>query len=87
MTRYQEPLWLDYWQAARRVQRSVNTVKRWRRQGMPMVLRDGRRMVREDVLLTWWRDRLDAWPVHRYRMRRLLATQESHESPRPHVDL
>ncbi len=70
---FQEPPWYDYRQAARRVGRSENTVKRWRRAGMPTTIRDGRRMVREDVLLAWYRDRLQAWPVHRWRMRRLLG--------------
>lgn len=37
---------------------------------MVMHLRDGRRVVREDVLLAWYRDRLRAWPIHQARMRK-----------------
>jgi phage terminase Nu1 subunit (DNA packaging protein) len=54
--------WLTYKEAAARVDRDVLTVQRWRRHGMPMSwsTRDGQRVrvVREDVLLAWWRDRL-----------------------------
>lgn len=68
---------LSYRQAARRVHRSVRAIKRWRAQGMPMTwdIRDGQRLrvVDEQVLLAWWRDRLTAWPPHQYRMRKLLA--------------
>lgn len=64
---------LTYRQAAKRVGRSVRTINRWRRGGMPMgwETRDGEkvRVVREDILLAWWRDRLDNWPTHQYRMR------------------
>lgn len=63
---------LTYQQAARRVRRSVRTVVRWRRDGMPMGTdARGRRVVREDVLLAWWRDRLAADPAHQYRMRKV----------------
>lgn len=34
--------------------------------------RDGERVVDEEVLLAWWRDRLDAWPAHQYRLRRIV---------------
>lgn len=30
----------------------------------------GRRVVEERVLLAWWRDRMEAWPTHQYRMRK-----------------
>ena len=69
---------LTYREAARRVGRSVRTVNRWRRHGMPMTWesRDGQRfrVVREDVLLAWMRDRLKANPAHQYRMRKLRDT-------------
>jgi hypothetical protein len=67
---FTEPAWFDYRQAARRIGRSENTIKRYRRCGMPMPLRDGRRVVREDVLLAWYRERLQAWPIHQARMRK-----------------
>lgn len=63
--------WLDYRQAARRIGRSENTIKRYRRSGMPMPIRDGRRVVREDVLLAWYRERLQAWPIHQQRLRQM----------------
>lgn len=58
--------------------RSVRTIKRWKRAGMVMTFNDeGMRVVDEAVLLAWWRDRLDNWPTHRYRMRRILADAEA----------
>lgn len=64
-----------YREAARRVRRAPITIKRWRRNGMPMTweIREGQRVrvVDEDVLLAWWRDRLDGWPTHQYRLRRM----------------
>lgn len=70
---------LTYRQAARRVRRSVRTIKRWRRAGMPMGLVNGFRVVEEDVLLAWWRDRMAAWPPHQYRLRK--AAQQAHDTP------
>jgi phage terminase Nu1 subunit (DNA packaging protein) len=68
---------MTYREAASAVRRSVRTIKRWRRSGMPMTwdLRHGQkvRVVDEDVLFAWLRDRLDAWPSHQYRLRRLQA--------------
>ncbi|PCE16071.1 hypothetical protein AUC47_10295 [Microbacterium sp. SZ1] len=66
-------MWLDYRQAARRIERSESTIKRYRRDGMPMPLRDGRRVVHEDVLLSWYRERLTAWPIHQQRLRVMRA--------------
>jgi len=72
---------LTYREAARRVGRSVRTVNRWRRHGMPMTWesRDGQRcrVVREDVLLQWMRAALKANPAHQYRMRRLRDTRDT----------
>lgn len=74
---------LTYREAARRVRRSIRTINRWRRAGMPMTwaTRDGQhvRVVDEDTLLAWWRDRLDANPAHQWRLRRLAAAAENHE--------
>jgi len=65
---------MTYREAAGAVRRSVRTIKRWRRSGMPMTwdLRHGQkvRVVDEDVLFAWLRDRLDANPAHQYAMRR-----------------
>lgn len=70
--------WLTYRQAAARVRRSVRTIKRWRRQGMPMPLDErGRRIVDEENLLAWWRGRLAADPVHQARMRAALQAGDS----------
>lgn len=72
---------LTYREAARRVRRSIRTINRWRRAGMPMSweTRDHQRVrvVDEDTLLAWWRNRLDANPAHQYRMRRLREQQSS----------
>lgn len=68
---------LTYREAATRVHRSIKTIKRWRRNGMPMgwatVQGQRCRVVEEDVLLAWWRGRLTADPVHQARLRRKLA--------------
>lgn len=64
---------LTYRQAAQRVRRSIRTVNRWRKAGMPMGwdTRDGQhvRVVEEQVLLAWWRERMLADPVYRARVR------------------
>lgn len=63
--------YLTYRQAARRVQRSTRTIKRWRRSGMRMTFdKQGRRVVELPVLLAWWRARMTADPVHQARLRR-----------------
>lgn len=68
---------LSYREAAARVRRSPKTIKRWRRQGMPMTweIREGQRVrvVDEEVLLAELRRRLFADPVHQLRMRRLMS--------------
>lgn len=62
---------LDYRQAAKRVRRSVRTIKRWRKAGLEMgIATDGRRVVEEARLLEWWRERMAADPVHQLRLRR-----------------
>lgn len=66
---------LTYRQAAARVGRSRRAIRYWRQRGMPMTweVRDGQRVrvVEEEVLLAWWRERLTNWPAHQYRMRKL----------------
>ena len=66
--------WLTYREAANRVHRRPRTIRYWRLRGMPMNwdTRRGQRVrvVREDVLLAWWRDRLRNNPVHQQKMRR-----------------
>lgn len=63
-----------YREAAVRVNRSVRTLWRWRRNGMPMswAVRNGQRVrvVDEDVLLEFYRARLQGWPIHQQRMAR-----------------
>ena len=67
---------LTYREAAKRVGRSRRAIRYWRQAGMPMTweTREGQRVrvVDEQVLLAWWRQRLQNWPPHQYRMRRLL---------------
>lgn len=64
------PRWLTYSQAAERVRSHPETVKRWRRMGLSFALVDGRRVVREDALLAFWRERMKADPVHQARIAR-----------------
>lgn len=66
------PELLTYRQAARRVRRSVRTIKRWRSGGMPMGWDRGRRVVDEATLLAWWRARMTADPVHQQLVRQLV---------------
>lgn len=62
--------WLTYRQAATRVTRSIRTIKRWRRSGMPMTFdASGRRVVDEEVLLAHLRARLTADPIHQAKLR------------------
>lgn len=62
--------WLTYSDAAKRVGRDSRTIKRWQRNGMVMSFnRHGERIVREDVLLAWFRQTLANSPVHQYRLR------------------
>lgn len=65
---------LTYREAAVRVRRSVRTLWRWRKRGMRMGwgTRDGQRvrLVREDVLLAYWRARMTADPVHQHLIRK-----------------
>ncbi|MGK9222267.1 MULTISPECIES: hypothetical protein [unclassified Microbacterium] len=61
---------LTYREAAARVRRSRRTIRRWRLNGMPMSFdSEGRRVVDEHVLLAWWRDRLQADPIHQARLK------------------
>ncbi|UOQ58570.1 hypothetical protein MUN78_07030 [Leucobacter allii] len=71
----QEPeRWFTYRGAALRVDRSVRSIKQWRKDGMPMGWDElGRRIVREDVLLAELRRRLAANPAHQYRIRAALG--------------
>lgn len=70
---------LTYREAAKRVHRSIRTINRWRRNGMPMSFdATGHRVVEEEVLLTWWRARLEAWPPHQYRLRKAALEDLAH---------
>lgn len=75
-----DPL-LTYREAAKRVNRKHRAIRYWRARGMPMMWteRNGQRVrvVRESVLLAWWRQRLANDPVHQGRMRALRAAQEA----------
>lgn len=71
---------LTYREAAKVARRSVITIKRWRRNGMPMgwQTRDGQRhrVVDETVLKKWWRERMTADPVWQARLRRTIRERE-----------
>jgi hypothetical protein len=78
-------IWHTYKSAARRVKRSPRNIRRWHAEGMVMSWRVGtdghrERVVREDVLLAWWRDRMIASPVHYYR-RRAAARADGRPDP------
>ncbi|TLF33247.1 hypothetical protein [Microbacterium sp. 5K110] len=72
---------LTYRQAAKKTGRSMNTIRHWRRQGLPMgwEVRNGQnvRVVDERVLMKWWRERLKNWPPHQYRLRALKRAEEA----------
>ena len=81
-----EPVWLTYAEAAKRVTSTKHTVQLWRRQGMPMEWRTDNtgqrfRVVEEETLLAWWRQKMKNSPVHFYKMRRKLI--EAGETPPP----
>lgn len=67
--------WFNYRTGAKRVGRDPRSIKRWRRDGMSMSWRivDGQsaRVVHEDVLLAWFRQKLQNDPVHQQRMTKL----------------
>lgn len=71
---------LTYREAAKVTRRSVVTIKRWRRNGMPMgwETRDGQRhrVVDERTLKKWWRDRMTADPVWQARLRKMRRERE-----------
>ena len=70
-----DTVWLTYRQAARRVHRSIRTIRRWKRNGMPTILREGVRYVDEETLLAHWRARMQADPIHQQRLRVLLRSR------------
>ncbi|QRY42077.1 WhiB family transcriptional regulator [Microbacterium hominis] len=77
--------WLTYAEAARRIGRTDRNIRRWRQEGMPMSWRVGtdnqrERVVDEEVLLKWFREKLNSSPVHQYRMR---AIAREHGLPEP----
>lgn len=77
--------WLSYAEAARRIGRTDRNIRRWRQEGMPMSWRIGsdnqrERVVNEEVLLKWFREKLKASPAHYYRLR---AIAREHGLPEP----
>lgn len=71
---------LTYAVAAKKLGRSVRTLKRWQKEGMPTALDDrGRRLVRQDVAEGWMRRKLNNWPPHQYRLRRLREADDEQE--------
>ncbi|MFT4281192.1 hypothetical protein [Microbacterium sp.] len=72
---------LTYREAARRVGRKPRAIRYWRARGMPMQweVREGQkvRVVEEDVLLAWWRERLKNDPAHQYRLRAIRRAEEA----------
>lgn len=76
---------LTYREAAKRVGRTRRAIRYWRQAGMPMSwdTREGQhvRVVDEDTLLAWWRQRLNNDPAHQYRLR-----ARALQPPRPDDD-
>lgn len=66
--------YLSYREAARLTHKSVISIKRWRRNGMPMgwEIRDGQRyrVVEKKILQKWWRERMAADPVWQAKLRK-----------------
>ena len=59
-------------EASREIGRSRRTLMRWKKEGMPTALDGhGRILVRMDVAGEWKRKKLQGWPPHQYRMRRI----------------
>lgn len=73
--------WLTYREASKEVNRSVRALQRWHnKKGMPMRLdSDGRKRVRRDILFTYYRAALKAWPAHQYKMRRIMRDTPQNE--------
>jgi len=66
--------WHTYTTAASRVRRSRRTIRHWKHQGLPTQLDNtGRRIIREDHLLAWWRDRMTNDPIHQQKLRKLFS--------------
>lgn len=76
---------LTYREAATRVRRSRRTIRYWKLQDMRMgwERRDGQlvRVVEEDVLLAWWRDRMDNDPVWQNRIRAKIRELPAQSTP------
>ena len=85
-----EDVWLSYREAAKAVRRTPRAIRYWRQRGMPMSweIRNGQkvRVVRRSVLLAWWRQRLQNWPAHQYRLRALQAAQDDAHDPTRRID-
>jgi hypothetical protein len=80
-------VWLTLRDAAKRVRSTERTVKRWQAAGLVTEWRevDGQRVrvVEEDTLLAYWRDRMDASPAHQHRLRKLAAEAGLTYTPPP----
>lgn len=57
-------------EAARRAGRSVRTIRRWHRAGLPALYSYTGNLYREDHVLHWLRTKTLRNPVHQYRLRR-----------------
>ena len=71
---------VTYAKAARKIHRSVRTIRLWARQGMPVgwaIGDDGQqvRVVELDVAQAWARAKMKASPVHQLRMRAIRAEE------------
>jgi len=68
-------IWLSYSEAAKRVKSTKHTIQLWRKAGMPMEwavdeIGQRYRVVDEQTLLAWWRQKMKNSPVHFYKLRR-----------------
>lgn len=86
MVRMSAAKWLTYKAAAKHVGRSVTAIRLWGRQGMPLGWKtiDGQRtrVVREDVLMATFREKLKNDPSHQAKLRRIRREEGLPEIPR-----
>lgn len=57
-------------EAAHRTKRSTRTIKRWRAEGMPVIIQSGQIHISEEVLLTTLRNKIKNNPINKHQAQR-----------------